>query len=92
MGVAGGDADGGGCDGCEVVGSKSKVGGVGRLRSHSRPEQKEWIADNETGGLSRGSFVKTAAGSAAAVLALSLVRRRFGQLLGTEGIIFVFAV
>lgn len=89
MGVADGDANGGGCDGREV-GSTSKVGGVGRLRTHSKPERKEWIADNETVGLSRGSFVKATVGSAAAVLALSLVRRRFGQLLGTEGFILFF--
>lgn len=91
MGVADGDANGGGCDGREV-GSTSKAGGVGRLRTHSKPEQKEWIADNEIGGLSRGSFVKATAGSAVALLALSLVRRRFGQLLGTEGFILSFLV
>lgn len=84
MGVAGGDAEGGGCEGHEMGGTSKQVGDVDhQLRVRGKPKQKEeWIANNDgTGGLSRGGFVKATVGSAAAVLALSLVRLHFRQLL-----------
>eukprot|EP00904_Undaria_pinnatifida_P009784 jgi/Undpi1/5936/HiC_scaffold_2.g01210.m1 len=57
-----------------------------RKRKQQLHQQQQGLAEQEQGGLSREAFVKAAAGSAAAVLALSLAPRKAAASMVSEGV------
>lgn len=68
---------------CEV--ERDRTSGPPRLSSSRLHQQR--LSEQDQGGLSRAAFVKAAAGSAAAVLALSMVRAVLQETAGKTAVV-----